>query len=370
MMPHIRWFKAAALVAFSLAILTGCGPRKPAEVLAPVFYPPSPDQPRLQFLVSFSEADRWAEHRSSFSDFILGRKKEMDAEIRHPYGIAARGGRIYICDVGLHKVHVVDVVNKSYGVLGTPEQVANPVNITIGADGTKYVCDTRQGLIAVFDKDDRFVKHLGDPQRCVPSDVAIGEGKLFVADIANGEIEVWSEDGTPLATFSRKGCGHDELRMPTNLALGPNGHVFVVDTELATVKEFDQQGRYIKSIGEPGDRPGFFARPKGIAIDADGHIYVADAQGEIIQVFSPEGWLLLYFGGVQTGPAGMGLPAGVALDATSLGAFQQFVDKTFEPHYLLFVANQFGMNKIGVYAFGGPKPEAPQPESPEPSPSQ
>ena len=48
----------------------------------------------------------------------------------------------------------------------------------------------------------------------------------------------------------------------------------------------------------------------------------------------------------------MGMPAGLAIDATSLSAFRSYVDKDFIPEYLLFVANQFGKHKIGVYAFG------------------
>jgi hypothetical protein len=51
----------------------------------------------------------------------------------------------------------------------------------------------------------------------------------------------------------------------------------------------------------------------------------------------------------------MGVPAGIAIDRTSLPAFQKYVDKDFRAEYLLFVANQFGPNKIGVYAFGKSK---------------
>lgn len=49
------------------------------------------------------------------------------------------------------------------------------------------------------------------------------------------------------------------------------------------------------------------------------------------------------------------MPAGVAVDTTSIEAFREFIDADFDPQYLLFVANQFGKRKIGVYAFGKSK---------------
>ena len=365
-----RAIGAAALAGLTaLAAGGGCGggaARETEPVPAPIFYPPPPDQPRLQFLLSFNDAQRWVTRRSTFADFIVGPGPEQERDpslIVNPYGVEARDGKVYVCDVGVHAVHVFDVAEKAYSRLGTIQQIENPVNITIAPDGTKYVCDTGKGRVAVYGPDDRFVRYLGDPRRCTPSDLAIWNDTLIVTDIQGAKVEVWSRDGTLLKTISRQGLGPDELRRPTNLAVGPDGLIFVSDTDASTVKVFDQDGKYVRAIGQPGDRPGFFARPKGIAIDPDGNVYVADAQWEIVQIFTSEGRLLLYFGGAKRGPEGMGLPAGLSIDATSLGAFGQSVSPDFEPEYLLLLANQFGVNKVGVYAFGHSK------RSPQPSPS-
>ena len=360
------------LAALMLLTLGGCKAQKEQKMKV-IFYPPPPDAPRLQFLTSFSSAKQWLKSRSSFADFIVGGKKEEDeTAIKSPYGIAARDGKLYICDLGASRVHVIDIQNKSYKVLAPTEQTPNPVNITIDSDGTKYVCDTAKRRVVVYDADDQFVRDIGDPKRCVPIDLAIWDDKLFVADIAAAEVEVWTKDGSLIKTISSKGLGPSQLLQPTNLEVGQNGHVYVVDSKLAIVKEFDQDGKFVKSFGEPGDRPGFFARPKGIAIDPEGRLYVADAQWEVIQIFAPDGRLLLYFRGAEPGPTRMGLPAGVAIDKTSLPAFRHLVSENFEPEYLFLVANQFGVNKIGVYAFGHAvqaKPVASQPKQEAPPPA-
>ena len=72
----------------------------------------------------------------------------------------------------------------------------------------------------------------------------------------------------------------------------------------------------------------------------------------MVQAFDPEGNLLLFFGGANPEPHGLGMPAGVTIDRSTLPAFRKYLAKDFEPKYLFFVANQFGKNKIGVYAFG------------------
>jgi DNA-binding beta-propeller fold protein YncE len=346
---------ALASVLFTL-LVAGCARPGRPEMAEPVFYPPAPDVPRVQFLTSFSSAEAWLQRRSTFAQFVLGAEQEERGAINNPYGMAGRDGVLYICDLGERAVHRIDLRNREYSRLGNPQILSRPVDVTLGPDGTRYVCDTGKGMVAVFGPDDNFVRHIGNPEETVPIDLAVSGEELYVADVANAELEAWSKDGELLRKLATRGLGPDELRMPNSVAVGPNGHVFVTDAELATVKEYTPDGAYVKSIGMPGDRPGNFARPKGLAIDAAGHIYVADAQWEVVQVFSLKGELLLYFGGAVPGPHGMGLPAGLAIDDTSLDAFRDYVADDFQPQYLLFVVNQFGRNKIGVYAFGEGEP--------------
>jgi DNA-binding beta-propeller fold protein YncE len=332
----------------------GCAQPKPPP-LGPIFYPPAPDAPRLQYLTTIASADAWMEQpRSSFADFILGSPKDDEGEgrIKGPYGLALRNGKIYVCDLGRYRVHVIDMVTNRYAVLGTPDQIAKPTRIVIAPDGTKYVSDSGKRRVAVFNAEDRFVRHLGDPERCAPIDLAIWKDELFVADALGGKIEVWDKNGNLKRVISSKGEGPHQLKWPAGLAIGPQGHLFVTDMELATVKEFDTAGKYIKSIGEAGDRPGYFARPKGIAIDGEGRIYVADAQWDKVQIFNPDGQLLLYFGVSTAKPHGLVTPTGLAIDATSVDAFRKHVHEDFVPEYLVAVANQFGINKIVVHAYG------------------
>ena len=349
--------RTIVLLAGSLVIagvLGGCGPAKEGP-MAPVFYPPPPDVPRLQYLMTIKNAEEWQQRGSSFVDFVVGRNKTEEGEIRGPYGVALRDGKLYVCDLGFLRIHVIDLVNKRYSVLGTPDQIKRPANIVIDADGTKYVADTGKQQVIVFNAQDQYVRAIGDPEKCAPISVAIKGDKLFVADAKGARIQVWTKNGEVTRTISGKGNGPDQLQRPSGIALNSEGHLFVVDQEMGTVKEFDVDGKYIKSIGSPGDRPGFFARPKGIAVDSHNLMYVADAQWDKIQIFSPDGQLLLFFGEPGAKTYGLLTPTGLAIDATSLELFRKYAAPNFEPEYILVVTNQFGENKIVVFAFGHSK---------------
>ena len=259
-------------------------------------------------------------------------------------------------------------MNRRYHLLGEGNQFVNPVNVTIDADGAKYVSDEGARRVAIFDAQDKFVRFIGDPQRCRPVDVAIRGDELFVADPEAARIEVWSRDGTLLRQFGSKGEEVDQLYRPTNLAFSPEGHLLISDNDLQCVKEFDVDGHFIRQLGRAGDRPGEFARPKGIAIDPSGYIYVADAQWDVTQIFNAQGRLMLFFPDSRSGPHALRGPAGLAIDATSLDAFRGLIDKDFKPQYLLLVANEFGDPKVLIYAFGDYTGRAETPPAAPPSP--
>lgn len=349
---------AFGLVVLLAVISAGC--EKPeVTTVSSVFYPDPPDPPRLQFLMSFSDVKAWMSGpRGSFADFIIGddsKRAVGSGAILSPYGIGARDGKVYICDIGRRRVHVVDMADSKYSQLGTAQQLTQPINIFISADGTKYVCDVGDSRIAVFDGQDRFVRHLSNAATCTPLDVVAVGNELYVVDNAGREVEAWDKSGKYLRTIVTKGNGPDQLLMPNAIVADSQGRLYVSDMLKSIVNIYDTQGRYQGAVGGPGDRPGFFARPKGMACDSADRIYVVDAQWDTVQIFASSRRLLLSFGGPRPTADGLGAPAGAGIDPTSVKAFSKYIDPDFVPEYLLFVTNQFGNNKVSVFAYGKSK---------------
>jgi DNA-binding beta-propeller fold protein YncE len=328
----------------------------------PLFYPPLPDLPRIQYLASYSFAsdveDKEEQKSGWLSDFVLGEeRREADEGPNKPYGVALDNGQIHVVDTRGSGYAVFDLPNKDYrfNIGSGPSSMPKPINIEIDADGRKYIADTVRNQVVVFDEEDRFLQAFGRRGQFRPTDVLVDGDKLFVVDIQEHRVVVLDKDsGEELGSFGSTGSNEERLFQPTNIALGPNGHLYISDTGNFRVLEVTQEGEIVKSYGAGvGRSPGNFARPKGVAVDREGRVYVVDAAYERVQVFDADGRLLMFFGEPGgTHISGLDLPTDIDIDYASVPYFQQYADPEFEVEFIIAVVNQFGMSKVNVFGFG------------------
>jgi DNA-binding beta-propeller fold protein YncE len=337
-----------------LGFMGGCATKSTAPKTY-TFFPPSPDEPRIQFLTAFnSDTDLGRGH--SFEDYITGIETTTDPLIK-PYGLAIHDGKIFVCDTVAGKIEVFDLKKRraSYFDPQGEGKLRLPINITIDRDGTRYVADTGRAQLLIYAPDGSFQEAMGKKDEMKPSDVAVSADRLYVADLLNHCVKVFGKaDHKLLFTMPVDAKGKEgKLLSPTNLALDEqNKRLLVSDTGGNTVQIYDLEGKYLRSIGHAGVAPGMFARPKGIAVDHQGIAYVVDAATQVVQLFDSEGRLLLYF--AQAGSSGAGevvLPAVVKVDYDNVSYFQKFVAPGKRLDYLIFVTSQFGSQKVSVYGF-------------------
>lgn len=112
-----------------------------------------------------------------------------------------------------------------------------------------------------------------------PSDVAIApNGDIFVGDGhdagTNARVVKFSEDGTFIKAWGRKGEGPGEFATPHSLAFDSRGRLFVGDRENNRIQIFDQDGTFLEEWKQ-------FGRPSGMWIDEDDALYVADSQSDM-----------------------------------------------------------------------------------------
>lgn len=341
----------------ALSFLHGCAGIPESTAPEPMFYPPPPNAPRIQFLRRFSDADDIAGARSGFSEFLLGKHTPDSDVIKKPYGVAMHDGRLYAVDTRGPGYAVFDLKQRRFHIVTGAEtaggRMRKPINITVDNDGTKYVTDTGRDQVLMFDRADRYVRAYGADGQFKPTDAVATEDRLYVADVAHHRIHVLDKrSGQLLFDFGKPGSREGELYKPTNLALSADGRLYVADTGNFRIQEFTLDGRFVRSLGDIGNGLGQFARPKGLAIDRAGRLYVADAAFENIQVFDPDGKLLMFFGEPGERPANINLPAAVAIDYDSAALFQKYAHPKFKLEYVILVASQFGANKVNVFGFG------------------
>jgi sugar lactone lactonase YvrE len=335
-----------------VGFLAGCATKPPAKPEF-TFFPPRPDEPRIQYLATYtSDADLGGGDK--FLDFIIGKPKEQNRLIK-PYGVALHDGQIFVCDTMRTAIQVFDLAKKRshFFASGGDGAVKMPINIAIDADDTRYVADTVLGSVLIY-KGDAFAASLGTKAEMTPSDVAISADRLYVTDVKGHVVRVYNKaDRKPLFTIPRDPqATTNKLFSPTNIALDPHGNLLICDTGAFAVRVYDIEGNYVRTIGQQGVAPGLFARPKGIAADRDGQVYVVDAATQAVQLFSPDGKLLMFFGQPEASPAGdLHLPAAVKLDYDNIRFFQDKVAPGFHCEYLILVTSQVGPNKVNVYGY-------------------
>jgi sugar lactone lactonase YvrE len=315
-----------------------------------VIFPAPPDAPRIQFLMKISSAEDIGGGRSEFLRMLLG-ENESDYVLK-PYGISLQSGKMYLCDTKLNNVIIIDFEEEefSYFISGGMGKLKKPINLHCDTLGRLFVADIARGEVVVFDKELDFLQAIAPDDGGKPVDVCIAEGKLWILDL--GRRQVYAHDPV---TFERlfafpDTSGEEEQRLfsPTNIAVR-DGKVVVSDLGTTKLKIYDTSGKHLQNMGSIGQKPGQFVRPKGVAVDPEGTIYIVDAAFQNVQMFNSTGEFLMPFGGPYKGPGYMYMPAQVFVDTEHLEYFRKYVDPRFDLKYLIFVTNQFGPDKISVY---------------------
>jgi len=318
------------------------------------FFPPSPDEPRVQFLTAFS-SDSDLGRTASFVEYLSGEPASMSPMVK-PYGLAIKQGKVRVCDTGLGTVEVFDLAKRRashFAPLGEG-RLQVPINISIDEDGTQYITDTGRKQVLIFSADGTYLAALGKKDEMRPTDVAIGLDRLYITDLKASVVRVYRKaDRSLLFTIPRDTENSKaKLFQPTNLALDEKNHLFVSDTGGFHVQVYDLEGNHLRTIGQQGVAPGLFARPKGIAVNREGQIFVVDASTQLVQTFDVEGRLLMYFGMPGASETGqLCLPAAVKVDYDNLSYFQSQVAPGFRLKHLILVTSQFGGHKVNVYGF-------------------
>jgi DNA-binding beta-propeller fold protein YncE len=362
--PLLNRGLALAFAVLAACVFAGCQlAQVEQQRQEPVFFPPLPEMPRLQFLKSFSGPEELgAATTGGFERFVLG-APEVERGISKPYGIAIHDGKLYVCDVGRRLVEVLDLKNRTFGYLTEDRRLTNPVNIHITDDGTKYVADPTAGAILVFDRNDDLDTILGKELGIAPIDVTVRGQLCYVSDFNSNQIVVFDiNTQQEIARIGEEGAAQPQGQMHelppgqilliSDLTLDRQGNIYVSDKAAARITKFDESGKLDRVIGRRGDYIDEFIRPKGIAIDKNNRIWVVDTASEVAKIYDEKARLLLFFGLPGNKPGMMNLPVKIVVDYDNVEFFEQYAVEGAKIEFLVLVSNQYGSNKISVYGFG------------------
>ena len=336
-----------------LGLLGGCA-TAPQTKKTYTFFPPAPDDPHIQFLTAFS-ADTDLGRSWSFAQYVSGLKPS--GPLVKPYGLALHDGKVFVCDTVEGIVQVFDL-KKHRATYFAPQgegRMMMPFNLSIDADGTRYVADTLRNQVLVYGSDGTYLTAIGKKDELKPTDVAVTTNRLYITDLSAHAVKVYSKADQKLlfSIPATTNVTNGKLFSPVNLTVDQvNKRLLVSDMGNFSVQIYDLDGHYLNTIGQQGVGMGCFSRPKGVAVDHEGITYVVDAAVQVVQMFDQQGRLLMFFG--QPGATTRGqllLPASVKVDYGNVSYFEKYVAPGYQCEYLILVTSQFGDNKVNVYGF-------------------
>lgn len=325
---------------------------RPAQ---PVFFPPPPQEARVQYLGWISSPRDLPPRRSGFAEFILGEEPLRYVPAK-PNKALLSGENLYISDSILNTVLIYNLHTGEADFLRGDRgngKISQPNNIKFDEQGWLYVADKTRQAVLIYDQAGEFLHAWGRPGEVAPVDVAIGKDRLYICDMKDHQIEIWDRaNGTYLKSVGERGNAPGQFFFPTHCALDGEGNLYVTDTGNFRVQKLDPDGNAIATFGKHGTSLGSFAWPKGLAIDGEGRIYVADTRFANVQIFNPEFKLLLFFGGPGPDRGSLDLPAGLQVIPwpANLQWLQTRLAPGFDPEYLVVAVSQKGVGLVNFFA--------------------
>jgi sugar lactone lactonase YvrE len=121
----------------------------------------------------------------------------------------------------------------------------------------------------------------------MPSSVLVApNGDIFVGDghggNSNNRIVKFDKRGKYIKEWGIKGSGPGEFDTPHTMAMDSQGRLFVGNRNNNRIDIFSQDGTFITSWSQ-------FSRPSGVAIDKNDNIYVVDSESESVSR-NHDGW--------------------------------------------------------------------------------
>ncbi|MBN2107384.1 MAG: NHL repeat-containing protein [Deltaproteobacteria bacterium] len=237
-----------------------------------------------------------------------------------------RDRQIYVLDGVNNCVKVFDSQGRflfAFGSKGSRQgEFSNPLGIAADREGRICVADSQNHRVQIFTPAGEWLRTIdsiappgGRPAD--PTDIAIDESKqqMYVVDNDNHHVLVYSLPSyKQIASWASEGERRDQLQYPFFIAAGADSSVFVVDVINTRVQVYSPAGEVVGTIGGWGVDLGQFYRPKGVCVDPDNQIFVSDSYLGVIQVFNRYGNFKYVVGDEEGAVLKWETPVGIAAD--------------------------------------------------------
>jgi DNA-binding beta-propeller fold protein YncE/tetratricopeptide (TPR) repeat protein len=176
-----------------------------------------------------------------------------------------------------------------------------PSAVALGG-GKVFVADSKANVVFTFDMAGKALKKIEGGLKA-PKALSFGADKLYVADTDNSRVAVFDADGKMLWAFSSEGNAPGQLSSPAGIAYGPDDRVYVSDTGNSRVAVFNSDGIYLYGFPVAKSDGVTKLNPAKLVLNRSGDIIVSDPEKSMLQKYDRTGKLLKEYPMVNNGAA-------------------------------------------------------------------
>jgi sugar lactone lactonase YvrE len=251
---------------------------------------------------------------------------DFNKPMEKPMDVAVNNSFTYVTDTNNKRVLAYDSGGNllfSFGEDGSSEgQFKFPYGISVDEKGRVFVADLYNGNISIFDEKGKFIEYFAPEANKVgkvsaPAALRIIDKKVYVTDIKANKAYVFDMTGKLLLEVGKPGTNDGEFNAPNGITTDKEGNIYVVDTGNQRVQIFDKQGKFVKIINGSNNGQGesVFVNPRGIGIDSSGKMYVVSNLTHMVYGFDKDGKKIFQMGGMGEQNGQFYLPNGLFIDS-------------------------------------------------------
>jgi DNA-binding beta-propeller fold protein YncE len=216
---------------------------------------------------------------TSNGEFIrkFGSAGSGDGQFNQPFGVSLDSkGNIWIADVYNNRIQEFNEKGefiRKFGTLGTANgYLKQPWGVAVDSKGNVWVADSNNVRVQEFSETGTYIRKFA----AGAVDITVDSKDNVWTVSGPGKVEEHNGLGELVRSFGSEGSENGQLNSPRGISVDSNGNIWIADMNNNRIEVFSERGEYLTKFGSYGTGSGQFSWPNDVVVDPRGYAWVVD----------------------------------------------------------------------------------------------